>query len=77
VSNLSIDLRDGVRLARVVQILQAGRAATVTDLTNLRIPAVSRLQKKHNVDLTISQLRVGSKWADCFFCTCPLALKKL
>jgi hypothetical protein len=54
VSNLAVDLRDGVRLTRMVEILT--EAPTKSVMTTLRLPAVSRLQKLHNVGVAISKL---------------------
>ncbi|WAQ95520.1 ASPM-like protein [Mya arenaria] len=52
VKKLAIDLRDGVRLTRVVEML-CGR----TDLSvQLRMPAISRLQKVHNIKLVFKAL---------------------
>lgn len=46
-SNLAVDLRDGVRLTKVMEVILLR-----DDLTkNLRAPAISRLQKVFNVDL--------------------------
>jgi abnormal spindle-like microcephaly-associated protein len=55
VTNLAVDLRDGVRLTRMTEILTG--APTKTLMTSLRLPAVSRLQKLHNVGVTISTLK--------------------
>lgn len=52
VSNLASDLRDGVRLALLVDILTRSSAVT----SQLRVPAVSRLQKLHNVSAVLKQL---------------------
>lgn len=54
VTNLAVDLRDGVRLAKLVEIWTKKPRDTL--LTSLRIPAVSRLQKLHNVRLVLSEL---------------------
>ncbi len=54
VSNLAVDLRDGVRLTRVVEFL-CPQSARLSD--RLRVPAISRLQKVHNVDLALAGLR--------------------
>ncbi|XP_061595024.1 abnormal spindle-like microcephaly-associated protein [Cololabis saira] len=53
VHNLAVDLRDGIRLVRVTELL-------VQDWTlssRLRLPAISRLQKIHNVELALQVLR--------------------
>lgn len=55
VSNLAVDLRDGVRLARTAEILT--NIARKSLLSKLRLPAVSRLQKLHNVGVAIGALR--------------------
>lgn len=53
VSNLATDLRDGVRLVRLVETL----THDATRLSRLlRVPAVSRLQKIHNVDLALKHI---------------------
>ncbi|KAL1501696.1 hypothetical protein ABEB36_006978 [Hypothenemus hampei] len=52
VTNLGVDLRDGVRLARVLEIIQMR-----DDLVDkLRVPAISRLQKIHNLQLVFNCL---------------------
>ena len=53
VTNIKTDLRCGVRLAKVAELL-AGEV-----ITGLRVPSVSRLQKIHNVDLALTALRQG------------------
>ncbi|XP_060528096.1 protein abnormal spindle isoform X2 [Cylas formicarius] len=53
VKTLSGDLRDGVRLARVMEIIQLR-----DDLTSkLRVPAISRLQKVHNTQVVFDALK--------------------
>ncbi|KAH1010441.1 hypothetical protein HUJ05_004736 [Dendroctonus ponderosae] len=53
VQNLGVDLRDGVRLAKVMEIIQMRN-----DLTpRLRVPAISRLQKIHNMQLVFTSLK--------------------
>ncbi|XP_030752819.1 abnormal spindle-like microcephaly-associated protein homolog isoform X2 [Sitophilus oryzae] len=53
VKNLGVDLRDGVRLTKVMEILQMR-----SDLTSkLRVPAISRLQKVHNMQLVFESLK--------------------
>ena len=55
VTNIKTDLRCGVRLAKVAELLASG-----LDVMNmLRVPSVSRLQKVHNVDLALTALRQG------------------
>ncbi|CAD5121822.1 DgyrCDS10292 [Dimorphilus gyrociliatus] len=52
VTSLATDLRDGVRLTRVIELL-----LTEFTLTNqLRLPALSRLQKIHNIQLCFKAL---------------------
>jgi abnormal spindle-like microcephaly-associated protein len=64
VTNLASDIRDGIRLARLVEILQGDDARSLSD--KMRLPAVSRLQKLHNVDVVlralyeVSGLSIGS-----------------
>jgi hypothetical protein len=55
VSSLASDLRDGVRLARVAERLAAvGTGPADRSLRGvLRVPAISRLQKLHNVQQTL------------------------
>lgn len=55
VKNLAIDLRDGVRLGRVTEILMCQEPKSI--LVKLRLPAVSRLQKLHNVGTVLEILR--------------------
>jgi len=55
VSNLAIDLRDGVRLARMAEILTNVPRKSI--LNSLRLPSVSRLQKLHNVAVALQALR--------------------
>lgn len=55
ITNFAIDLRDGVRLTKVVEVLTKAGASTL--LKSLRIPAVSRLQKLHNVGVSLAVLR--------------------
>ena len=58
VTNIAIDLRDGIRLAKVADILRAkGHASGVSCVAQLRVPAVSRLQKIHNTDVALKCLR--------------------
>ena len=55
IQNLAIDLRDGVRLGRMAEILTGRKPKSV--LVKLRLPAVSRLQKLHNVGTVLECLR--------------------
>lgn len=52
VSNMAVDLRDGVRLAKLAEILSGDRKLLI--LGKLRLPAVSRLQKVHNIKVVLS-----------------------
>jgi len=52
VSNLATDLRDGVRLGKLAEIL--GQSNGV--LEQMRLPAISRLQKVFNVSVSLSAL---------------------
>ncbi|XP_055587217.1 protein abnormal spindle [Uranotaenia lowii] len=50
--NLAVDLRDGIRLTRVMEIILLR-----DDISqNLRVPSISRLQKVHNVNLALKAL---------------------
>lgn len=51
VTNLRVDLNDGVRLARMTELLTGASL-----LQELRLPAVSRLQKFHNVGIALDRL---------------------
>ena len=55
VKNLAVDLRDGVRLGRMTEILMCCEPKSI--LVKLRLPAVSRLQKLHNVGCVLDILR--------------------
>ena len=55
---IQVDLRDGVRLARLMELL----THTGDISTALRVPAVSRLQKLHNVGLVFKKFK-GIKMA--------------
>ena len=57
VTNIKTDLRCGVRLSRVAELLAGSEEADVMKL--LRVPSVSRLQKVHNVDIALGALRRG------------------
>lgn len=52
IENLAVDLKDGVRLAKMVEIL----TMTKNVLTEMRLPAVSRDHKIHNVGIVLSAL---------------------
>ncbi|VEN51699.1 unnamed protein product [Callosobruchus maculatus] len=53
VQHLGVDLRDGVRLTKLMEIILLRN-----DLTEkLRVPAISRLQKIHNVQVVFDALR--------------------
>ena len=54
VTNLAVDLRDGVRLSRMIEVLTNDTKSSL--LAQLRLPAVSRLQKLHNVGIALSAL---------------------
>ena len=54
VKDLEVDLRDGVRLCRMAEILTGGPGKSLS--LQLRVPAVSRLQKLHNVNLALTSL---------------------
>ncbi|KAI4502823.1 hypothetical protein M0802_001867 [Mischocyttarus mexicanus] len=59
VTSIQSDLRDGVRLCRVMELI-SGRS----DLTRqCRVPTISRLQKVHNIDIALKAL---------LQCGCPL-----
>jgi abnormal spindle-like microcephaly-associated protein len=55
VSNLAIDLRDGVLLTRLSEIITDSPFKST--MKSLRLPSVSRLQKKHNVSLALSKFQ--------------------
>lgn len=55
VRNLAIDLRDGSSLSRVTEIIT--QVPTKSIMTKLRLPSISRLQKLHNLNLTMASLR--------------------
>ena len=54
VLNLAVDLRDGVRLARMTEIMTQDTSSSL--IRKMRVPAVSRLQKLHNVNAALSAL---------------------
>ncbi|RVE44466.1 hypothetical protein evm_010870 [Chilo suppressalis] len=53
VNNIAIDLRDGVRLSKVMEIILMKNGL----LHQLRTPAISRLQKIHNVQVALNALK--------------------
>lgn len=53
VTNLAVDLQCGVRLVRTMELLTRNWGLS----RQLRMPAISRLQKMHNVDLALQALR--------------------
>jgi len=57
VQNLSADLRDGVRLVRLLEYLCKSKGADLHLAEMLRVPAVSRLQKVHNVEIAMTFLQ--------------------
>ena len=54
VTNLATDLRDGACLTRMTEIVTRTRFKSM--MRSLRLPAVSRLQKMHNVNVALSEL---------------------
>jgi hypothetical protein len=67
ISNLAVDMRDGVRLARVIEVLLHSKRRTSLAIDqntdedwplslHLQYPATSRAQKMHNVSLVLSAL---------------------
>ncbi|XP_050079475.1 protein abnormal spindle [Anopheles maculipalpis] len=50
--NLAVDLRDGVRLTRVMEIILLREDLSAS----LRVPPISRLQKIHNINLALGAL---------------------
>uniref|UniRef100_A0A7S3Q4Z9 Calponin-homology (CH) domain-containing protein n=1 Tax=Chaetoceros debilis TaxID=122233 RepID=A0A7S3Q4Z9_9STRA len=62
VTNLASDLRDGVRLGKLTELLGGGSQRI---LHQMRLPAVSRLQKVFNVGVVISSLSaIGVRTGD-------------
>lgn len=59
IKNLAVDLRDGVRLAKLMEALtsQSNQAITTSLSSYLRVPALSRLQKVHNVEICLHFLQ--------------------
>ncbi|XP_072919609.1 abnormal spindle-like microcephaly-associated protein [Hemitrygon akajei] len=53
VTNLAVDLRCGIRLVRAVELLTQDWKLS----KQLRVPAISRLQKLHNVDVALKALK--------------------
>jgi abnormal spindle-like microcephaly-associated protein len=58
-TNILADLRDGVRLARLVDLLCDSNESHSLVSSLLRVPAVSRLQKMHNVGISLKYLRMN------------------
>jgi len=52
ITNMAVDLRDGTRLAKLAEILSGDTKSSI--LAKLRLPAVSRLQKMHNIRVVLS-----------------------
>ncbi|NXL79237.1 ASPM protein, partial [Leptocoma aspasia] len=53
VTNLAVDLQCGIRLVRTVELLTKNWSLS----KQLRVPAISRLQKVHNVDIVLNVLK--------------------
>ncbi|NXH06548.1 ASPM protein, partial [Loxia leucoptera] len=53
VTNLAVDLQCGIRLVRTVELLTKNWTLS----KQLRVPAISRLQKMHNVDIVLNVLK--------------------
>ncbi|XP_026178884.1 abnormal spindle-like microcephaly-associated protein isoform X2 [Mastacembelus armatus] len=53
VKNLAVDLKCGIRLVRVMELLLQDWSLSA----KLRLPAISRLQKVHNVDIGLQALK--------------------
>uniref|UniRef100_K7FHR7 Assembly factor for spindle microtubules n=1 Tax=Pelodiscus sinensis TaxID=13735 RepID=K7FHR7_PELSI len=53
VTNLAVDLQCGIRLVRTVELLTKNWSLS----KKLRVPAISRLQKMHNVDIALHVLK--------------------
>jgi abnormal spindle-like microcephaly-associated protein len=63
VTNLATDLRDGVLLTRLAEIVS--EISFKSFMKSLRLPAVSRLQKKFNINFALSKFRdVGIVFPD-------------
>ncbi|XP_026725115.1 protein abnormal spindle [Trichoplusia ni] len=56
VHNIAVDIRDGVRLTKVMEIILMKDGL----LKQLRTPAISRLQKIHNVQVALTALKESS-----------------
>lgn len=80
--NLAVDLRDGVRLSRLMEILLLR-----DDLMDrLRVPAISRLQRVHNVEVALGAWREAdfvisgecgcTWWVDHMFITISFRIPK-
>uniref|UniRef100_A0A8C4SL76 Assembly factor for spindle microtubules n=1 Tax=Erpetoichthys calabaricus TaxID=27687 RepID=A0A8C4SL76_ERPCA len=53
VRNLAVDLKCGVRLVRIVELLTENWSLS----SKLRVPVISRLQKMHNVEIALQVLK--------------------
>uniref|UniRef100_A0A3B4C9Z9 Calponin-homology (CH) domain-containing protein n=1 Tax=Pygocentrus nattereri TaxID=42514 RepID=A0A3B4C9Z9_PYGNA len=53
VQNLAVDLRCGIRLVRIMELFTQDWSLS----SKLRMPAISRLQKVHNVDIALQVLK--------------------
>ncbi|XP_062437517.1 abnormal spindle-like microcephaly-associated protein [Rhea pennata] len=53
VTNLAVDLQCGIRLVRTMELLTQNWNLS----KHLRVPAISRLQKMHNVDIVLNMLK--------------------
>ncbi|XP_069645459.1 abnormal spindle-like microcephaly-associated protein isoform X3 [Haliaeetus albicilla] len=53
VTNLAVDLQCGIRLVRTIELLTKNWNLS----KQLRVPAISRLQKMHNVDIVLNVLK--------------------
>ncbi|XP_065698750.2 abnormal spindle-like microcephaly-associated protein isoform X2 [Patagioenas fasciata] len=53
VTNLAVDLQCGIRLVRTMELLTKNWSLS----KQLRVPAISRLQKMHNVDIVLNVLK--------------------
>ncbi|TRZ18192.1 hypothetical protein HGM15179_008858 [Zosterops borbonicus] len=53
VTNLAVDLQCGIRLVRTLELLTKNWSLS----KQLRVPAISRLQKMHNVDIVLNVLK--------------------
>uniref|UniRef100_A0A8C3CFE9 Assembly factor for spindle microtubules n=1 Tax=Cairina moschata TaxID=8855 RepID=A0A8C3CFE9_CAIMO len=53
VTNLAVDLQCGIRLVRAMELLTKDWSLS----KQLRVPAISRLQKMHNVDIVLNVLK--------------------